>query len=147
VFAGVLMFVFGVGFASSHHFMLNKSFWRFELLTLSTTKRKSISYYCLCSFDLLDYIFQSDLYLSNFSFSEWFMRTYFLVEQVLIRLIGADEHMYTNYMEAMQWIEETDVLEMIVDKFSSSVSSINCIEPVDVSDCVSVLDWSLFSWF
>jgi serine/threonine-protein phosphatase 6 regulatory subunit 3 len=53
------------------------------------------------------------------------MRTYFLVEQVLIRLIGADEHMYTNYMEAMQWIEETDVLEMIVDKFSSSVSNIN----------------------
>lgn len=44
--------------------------------------------------------------------------------------------MYTNYMEAMQWIEETDVLEMIVDKFSSSVSNINCIEPVDVSDCV-----------
>lgn len=68
------------------------------------------------------------------------MRTYFLVEQVLIRLIGADEHMYTNYMEAMQWIEETDVLEMIVDKFSSSVSNINCIEPVDVSDCVLVLD-------
>jgi hypothetical protein len=68
------------------------------------------------------------------------MRTYFLVEQVLIRLIGADEHMYTNYMEAMQWIEETDVLEMIVDKFSSSVSNINCIEPVHVSDCVSVLD-------
>jgi hypothetical protein len=43
-------------------------------------------------------------------------------------------------MEAMQWIEETDVLEMIVDKFSSSVSNINCIEPVDVSDYVSVLD-------
>ena len=68
------------------------------------------------------------------------MRAYFLVEQVLIRLIGADEHMYTNYMEAMQWIEETDVLEMIVDKFSSSVSNINCIEPVNASDCVLVLD-------
>nr|XP_023919569.1 serine/threonine-protein phosphatase 6 regulatory subunit 3 isoform X1 [Quercus suber] len=44
------------------------------------------------------------------------------IMEVLIRLIGADEHMYTNYMEAMQWIEDTDVLEMIVDKFSSSDS-------------------------
>ncbi|KAG2684635.1 hypothetical protein I3760_10G084900 [Carya illinoinensis] len=44
------------------------------------------------------------------------------IMEVLIRLIGADEHMYTNYMEAMQWIEGTDVLEMIVDKFNSSDS-------------------------
>jgi len=43
----------------------------------------------------------------------------------LIRLIGADEHMYANHVDVMQWIEETDVLEMIVDKFSSSVSIIN----------------------
>ncbi|XP_015882163.3 uncharacterized protein LOC107417977 isoform X1 [Ziziphus jujuba] len=42
------------------------------------------------------------------------------IMEVLIRLIGADEHMYTNYLEAMQWIQETDVLEMIADKFSSS---------------------------
>ncbi|KAJ7969092.1 Serine/threonine-protein phosphatase 6 regulatory subunit 3 [Quillaja saponaria] len=42
------------------------------------------------------------------------------IMEVLIRLIGADEHIYENYMEAMQWIENTDVLEMIVDKFSSS---------------------------
>ncbi|EOY25480.1 SIT4 phosphatase-associated family protein isoform 1 [Theobroma cacao] len=45
------------------------------------------------------------------------------IMEVLIRLIGADEHMYTNYMESMQWIEDTDVLEMIVDKFSSSDSA------------------------
>ncbi|XP_058099365.1 uncharacterized protein LOC131243790 isoform X2 [Magnolia sinica] len=44
------------------------------------------------------------------------------ITEVLIRLIGADEHMYTNYMDAVQWLEETDVLEMIVDKFSSSDS-------------------------
>ncbi|XP_043813881.1 serine/threonine-protein phosphatase 6 regulatory subunit 2 isoform X2 [Manihot esculenta] len=44
------------------------------------------------------------------------------IMEVLIRLIGADEHMYNNCTEAMQWIEETDVLEMIVDKFSSSDS-------------------------
>ncbi|KAK3027534.1 hypothetical protein RJ639_041725 [Escallonia herrerae] len=42
------------------------------------------------------------------------------VMEVLIRLIGADEHLYTNYTESMQWLEDTDVLEMIVDKFSSS---------------------------
>ncbi|KAI3974026.1 hypothetical protein MKX01_026423 [Papaver californicum] len=42
------------------------------------------------------------------------------IMEVLVRLIGADEHMYTNYMDAMQWLEETNVLEMIVDKFSSS---------------------------
>lgn len=45
-----------------------------------------------------------------------------LAEQVLIRLIGADEHLYTNYTDLIQWIEDTNVLEMIVDKFSSSVS-------------------------
>ncbi|OWM71298.1 hypothetical protein CDL15_Pgr011426 [Punica granatum] len=40
--------------------------------------------------------------------------------KVLIRLFGVDEHMYANYMEAMRWIEDSDVLEMIVSKFSSS---------------------------
>ncbi|PQQ21220.1 serine/threonine-protein phosphatase 6 regulatory subunit 3 [Prunus yedoensis var. nudiflora] len=44
------------------------------------------------------------------------------IMEVLIRLVGADEHMYTNYTEAMHWIQDTDVLEMIVDKFSSSDS-------------------------
>ena len=29
--------------------------------------------------------------------------------------------MYSNYLDAMQWLEDTDVLEMIVDKFGSSV--------------------------
>lgn len=44
------------------------------------------------------------------------------VMEVLIRLIGADEHIYANYAEAMRWLEDTNVLEMIVDKFSSSDS-------------------------
>ncbi|XP_019431259.1 PREDICTED: serine/threonine-protein phosphatase 6 regulatory subunit 3-like isoform X2 [Lupinus angustifolius] len=44
------------------------------------------------------------------------------IMEVLIRLIAPDEHMYVNHVDAMQWIEETDVLEMIVDKFSSSDS-------------------------
>jgi serine/threonine-protein phosphatase 6 regulatory subunit 3 len=42
--------------------------------------------------------------------------------QVLIRLIGADETIYSNYADTMQWLENTDVLGMIADKFSSSVS-------------------------
>ncbi|KAF4379343.1 hypothetical protein F8388_013561 [Cannabis sativa] len=44
------------------------------------------------------------------------------IMEVLIRLIGADEHMYANYTDAVQWIQDTNVLEMIVDKFSSSDS-------------------------
>lgn len=44
------------------------------------------------------------------------------IMEVLIRLIGAEEHIYENYAEAMRWLEDTDVLEMIVDKFSSSDS-------------------------
>ncbi|BAT87676.1 hypothetical protein LR48_Vigan09g182900 [Vigna angularis] len=44
------------------------------------------------------------------------------IMEVLIRLIGADEHMYVSHVNAMQWIEDTNVLEMIADKFSSSDS-------------------------
>ncbi|GMI81909.1 hypothetical protein like AT1G30470 [Hibiscus trionum] len=44
------------------------------------------------------------------------------IMEVLIRLIGADEHMYSNYKESMQWIEDTNILDMIVDKFNSSDS-------------------------
>ncbi|GER36791.1 SIT4 phosphatase-associated family protein [Striga asiatica] len=42
------------------------------------------------------------------------------IMEVLIRLIGADEHIYTNCPDSMQWLEDMNVLEMIVDKFSSS---------------------------
>ncbi|KAG1365023.1 serine/threonine-protein phosphatase 6 regulatory subunit 3, partial [Cocos nucifera] len=45
------------------------------------------------------------------------------IMEVLIRLIGADENMYSNYVDTMRWLEDTDVLEMIVDKFSSSDSA------------------------
>eukprot|EP00268_Persea_americana_P034172 TRINITY_DN3381_c0_g1_i1.p1 TRINITY_DN3381_c0_g1~~TRINITY_DN3381_c0_g1_i1.p1 ORF type:complete len:752 (-),score=160.43 TRINITY_DN3381_c0_g1_i1:571-2826(-) len=44
------------------------------------------------------------------------------IMEVLIRLIGADEHMYTNYMDSMKWLEDMNLLEMIVDKFGSSDS-------------------------
>ncbi|CAI9782183.1 unnamed protein product [Fraxinus pennsylvanica] len=42
------------------------------------------------------------------------------IMEVLIRLIGADEHMYANSVDSMQWLEDMNVLGMIVDKFSSS---------------------------
>ncbi|CAH8338611.1 unnamed protein product [Eruca vesicaria subsp. sativa] len=44
------------------------------------------------------------------------------IMEVLKRLIGTDEHLYSNYSSAMEWVEDTDVLEMIVDKFGSSDS-------------------------
>ncbi|CAL9078926.1 unnamed protein product [Musa textilis] len=44
------------------------------------------------------------------------------IMEVLIRLIGADENIQFSYMDTMQCVEDTDVLEMIVDKFSSSDS-------------------------
>ena len=42
--------------------------------------------------------------------------------QVLVRLVGADDHVYPNFMDVMQWLSESDMLEMIVDKLSPSVS-------------------------
>ncbi|CAI9760066.1 unnamed protein product [Fraxinus pennsylvanica] len=42
------------------------------------------------------------------------------IMEVLIRLIGADEHIYTNYLDSIPWLDDMNVLEMIVEKFSSS---------------------------
>ncbi|KAG0527528.1 hypothetical protein BDA96_06G240600 [Sorghum bicolor] len=44
------------------------------------------------------------------------------IMEVLIRLIGADEAMYSSYADSMQWLDDIQVLEMIVDKFSTSDS-------------------------
>ncbi|AQK96308.1 SIT4 phosphatase-associated family protein [Zea mays] len=44
------------------------------------------------------------------------------IMEVLIRLIGADETIYSNYGDTLQWLENTNVLEMIADKFNSSLS-------------------------
>ncbi|TVU14833.1 hypothetical protein EJB05_38329 [Eragrostis curvula] len=44
------------------------------------------------------------------------------IMEVLIRLIGADETMYSSYTDSMQWLDDIKVLEMIVDKFSTSDS-------------------------
>lgn len=40
--------------------------------------------------------------------------------EVLIRLIGADENMYSNYTDTLQWLDGTEIIDFIVDKFSSS---------------------------
>ena len=42
--------------------------------------------------------------------------------QVLVRLVGADDHVYPNFIDVMQWLAESNLLEMIVDKLSPSVS-------------------------
>ncbi|EPS66808.1 hypothetical protein M569_07969, partial [Genlisea aurea] len=44
------------------------------------------------------------------------------IMEVLIRLSCADEHIYANHADTMQWLEDISFLEMIVDKFSSSDS-------------------------
>jgi hypothetical protein len=43
--------------------------------------------------------------------------------QVLVRLVGADDHVYPNFTDVMQWLADSNLLEMIVDKLSPSVSS------------------------
>ncbi|XP_059430546.1 uncharacterized protein LOC132164134 isoform X2 [Corylus avellana] len=42
------------------------------------------------------------------------------IMEVLVRLVGADDHVYPNYLEVMQWLAESNLLEMIVDKLSPS---------------------------
>ncbi|KAK4802144.1 hypothetical protein SAY86_000347 [Trapa natans] len=42
------------------------------------------------------------------------------IMEVLIHLLAVDEHMYASYVEAVHRIEDSDVLEMIMSKFSSS---------------------------
>ncbi|KAL3530565.1 hypothetical protein ACH5RR_009887, partial [Cinchona calisaya] len=40
------------------------------------------------------------------------------IMEVLVRLVGADDHIYPNSMEVMQWLADSNLLEMIVDKLS-----------------------------
>ncbi|XP_020587148.1 serine/threonine-protein phosphatase 6 regulatory subunit 3-like isoform X1 [Phalaenopsis equestris] len=42
------------------------------------------------------------------------------IMEVLIRLIGADENMYSNYTDSLHWLDDANVLDLIVNKFSSS---------------------------
>lgn len=45
----------------------------------------------------------------------------FFYNQVLVRIVGADVHMYSNFNEVMQWLADGNLLEMIVDKLSPKV--------------------------
>ncbi|KAL2652053.1 hypothetical protein R1flu_020181 [Riccia fluitans] len=45
------------------------------------------------------------------------------IMEVLVRLVGADEHIYAFHAEALQWLADTDLLEMLVDKLSHPYSS------------------------
>ncbi|XP_072965394.1 uncharacterized protein [Typha angustifolia] len=40
------------------------------------------------------------------------------IMEILTRLVGADDHMYPNFIDVMQWLANTNLLEMIVDKLS-----------------------------
>ncbi|KAL5061220.1 hypothetical protein RYX36_032824 [Vicia faba] len=42
------------------------------------------------------------------------------IMEVLVRLVGVDDHAYPNFIEVMQWLAESNLLEMIVDKLSPS---------------------------
>lgn len=44
------------------------------------------------------------------------------IMEVLVRLVGADDHVYPNYMDVMRWLADSNLLEMIVDKLSPSCS-------------------------
>jgi serine/threonine-protein phosphatase 6 regulatory subunit 3 len=45
------------------------------------------------------------------------------IMEVLVRLVGADDHVYPNFPDVMRYLADSDLLEMIVDKLNPSVSS------------------------
>ncbi|KAG6681905.1 hypothetical protein I3842_13G112700 [Carya illinoinensis] len=42
------------------------------------------------------------------------------IMEVLVRLVGSNDHVYPNYVDVMQWLADSNLLEMIVDKLSPS---------------------------
>ncbi|XP_064995872.1 uncharacterized protein LOC135631829 isoform X2 [Musa acuminata AAA Group] len=45
------------------------------------------------------------------------------IMEILLRLVGADDHTYPNHMDIMQWLADTKLLEIIVDKLSPAHSA------------------------
>ncbi|XP_057781808.1 uncharacterized protein LOC131000065 isoform X2 [Salvia miltiorrhiza] len=41
------------------------------------------------------------------------------IMEVLVRLVGADDHLYPNSLDVMQWLTDSNLLEMIVDKLNT----------------------------
>nr|XP_043609147.1 serine/threonine-protein phosphatase 6 regulatory subunit 3-like isoform X2 [Erigeron canadensis] len=44
------------------------------------------------------------------------------IMEILVRLVGADDHMYPDSVDVMQWLTDSNLLEMIVDKLNPSSS-------------------------
>ncbi|KAL3653028.1 hypothetical protein CASFOL_002709 [Castilleja foliolosa] len=42
------------------------------------------------------------------------------IMEVLVRLVGSDDHLYPNSLDVMQWLADSNLLEMIVDKLNTS---------------------------
>ncbi|CAH8386581.1 unnamed protein product [Eruca vesicaria subsp. sativa] len=42
------------------------------------------------------------------------------IMEVLVRLVGADDQVYPNFLDVMQWLADSSLLEMIVDKLKPS---------------------------
>ncbi|KAK8496172.1 hypothetical protein V6N13_052118 [Hibiscus sabdariffa] len=42
------------------------------------------------------------------------------IMEVLVRLVGGDDNIYPNFLDVMQWLAQSNLLEMIVDKLSPS---------------------------
>ncbi|CAM8961320.1 unnamed protein product [Rhodiola kirilowii] len=42
------------------------------------------------------------------------------IMEVLVRMVGADDHVYPNFLDVIQWLADSDLLEMIVDKLHPS---------------------------
>ncbi|XP_068652841.1 uncharacterized protein [Aristolochia californica] len=42
------------------------------------------------------------------------------IMEVLVRLVGTEDHMFPNFVDVMQWLADSNLLEMIVDKLSPS---------------------------
>ncbi|XP_047942201.1 serine/threonine-protein phosphatase 6 regulatory subunit 3-like isoform X2 [Salvia hispanica] len=40
------------------------------------------------------------------------------IMEVLVRLVGGDDHLYPNSLDVMQWLADSNLLEMIVDKLN-----------------------------
>ncbi|XP_011089292.1 serine/threonine-protein phosphatase 6 regulatory subunit 3 isoform X1 [Sesamum indicum] len=41
------------------------------------------------------------------------------IMEVLVRLVGSDDHLYPNSLDVMQWLADSNLLEMIVDKLNT----------------------------
>ncbi|KAH9317990.1 hypothetical protein KI387_019759, partial [Taxus chinensis] len=44
------------------------------------------------------------------------------IMEVVIRLVGADDHMYTYHIDPLQWLADTNLLEMLIDALRSPSS-------------------------